>query len=59
VQSLDCGQTPETPAYGTPHPDSVKSENIMILQSPLDPEIPIDSVREVADDGKYYTQGVV
>jgi hypothetical protein len=59
VQNLDCGQIPETPAYGTPHPDSVNFEKIMVLQSPLDPEIPIDSVREVADDGKYYTQGVV
>jgi hypothetical protein len=52
VQNLNRGQTPETPAVGTPHPDSFNLEKIMILQSPLDPKIPIDSLRGLADDGK-------
>ena len=38
--------TPETPGGLTPHPDAKVEglEKIMILQSPLDPRIPIDSL---------------
>jgi hypothetical protein len=52
VQNLNRGPTPETPAVSTPHPDSFNLEKIMILQSPLDPKIPIDSLHGMPDDGK-------
>lgn len=52
VQNLDRGPTPETPRVSTPHPDIFNSEKIMILQSPLDPKIPIDSLEGMPDNGK-------
>ncbi|KAH8711892.1 hypothetical protein GQ44DRAFT_689821 [Phaeosphaeriaceae sp. PMI808] len=51
MQNLNRGPTPETPAVGTPHPDSFNLEKILILQSPLDPKIPIDSLQGMHDDG--------
>jgi len=45
VQNLNRGPPPETPLVSTPHPDSFNFEKIMILQSPLDPKIPIDSLQ--------------
>lgn len=53
VQNLNRGPTPETPAVSTPHPDSFNLEKIMILQSPLDPKIPIDSLHGMPDDGEW------
>ena len=50
VTSLNQGPTPETPGVTTPHPD-MGAEKIMILQSPMDPRIPIDSLRGMPDDG--------
>ncbi|KAH7070148.1 hypothetical protein FB567DRAFT_573641 [Paraphoma chrysanthemicola] len=51
MQNLNRRPTPETPAIGTPHPDSFNLEKIMILQSPLDPKIPIGSLQGMPDDG--------
>lgn len=53
MQNLNRGPTPETPGVhtGTPHPDNLLGEKIMILQSPLDPRIPIDSLQGMPDDG--------
>lgn len=51
MQNLNRGTTPETPGVHTPHPDMVNLEKIMILQSPLDPRIPIDSLQGMPDDG--------
>ncbi|KAF2027120.1 hypothetical protein EK21DRAFT_115122 [Setomelanomma holmii] len=51
MQNLNRGPTPETPAVGTPHPDSFNLEKIMILQSPVDPKIPIESLQGMPDDG--------
>jgi hypothetical protein len=59
VENMNRGPTPETPAVGTPHPDSFNLEKIMILQSPLDPKIPIDSLRGLADDGKSTVLGTL
>ncbi|KAH5383217.1 hypothetical protein HBI38_228920 [Parastagonospora nodorum] len=50
MQNLNRGPTPETPAVGTPHPESSNLEKIMILQSPLDPKIPIDSLSPGANE---------
>ncbi|KAF1850352.1 uncharacterized protein K460DRAFT_272527 [Cucurbitaria berberidis CBS 394.84] len=59
MQNLNRGPTPETPGVhtGTPHPDKIDSgEKIMILQSPLDPRIPITSLRGIMpDDGTILT----
>ncbi|KAF1953675.1 hypothetical protein CC80DRAFT_494275 [Byssothecium circinans] len=51
MANLDRGPTPETPGSTTPYPDKQNSEKIMILQSPLDPRIPIDSLQGMPDDG--------
>lgn len=51
MHNLNRRPTPETPAVGTPHPDSFNLEKIMILQSPLDPKIPIGSLQGMPDDG--------
>ncbi|CAI6331829.1 unnamed protein product [Periconia digitata] len=51
MSNLDRGPTPETPGATTPLPDKANSEKIMILQSPLDPRIPIDSLQGMPDDG--------
>ncbi|KAF1941695.1 hypothetical protein EJ02DRAFT_193200 [Clathrospora elynae] len=54
MQNLNRGPTPETPGIHTtsPHPDKVnQGEKIMILRSPLDPRIPIDSLGGLPDDG--------
>ena len=55
MSNLNRGPTPETPGIHTtsPHPDKFKngSEKIMILRSPLDPRIPINSLDGLPDDG--------
>lgn len=53
MQNLNRGPTPETPGVhtSTPHPDNPLGEKIMILQSPLDPRIPINSLAGMPDDG--------
>ncbi|CAO2658311.1 Nn.00g060340.m01.CDS01 [Neocucurbitaria sp. VM-36] len=54
MQNLNRGPTPETPGVhtATPHPDKANiGEKIMILQSPLDPRIPINSLEGMPDDG--------
>ncbi|KAF2123545.1 hypothetical protein P153DRAFT_426952 [Dothidotthia symphoricarpi CBS 119687] len=43
--------TPEVPGNTTPHPSRTRSQDIMILQSPLDPRIPIGSLNGIPDDG--------
>ena len=50
MSNLDRGPTPETPGRTTPHPDQ-QGEKILVLQSPLDPRIPIDSLQNMPDDG--------
>lgn len=56
MQNLDHGPIPETPVPSTPHPGTFDLEKIMILQSPLDPRIPIDSLQETPDSGQYINQ---
>ncbi|OAL52599.1 hypothetical protein IQ07DRAFT_505038 [Pyrenochaeta sp. DS3sAY3a] len=54
MENLNRGPTPETPGIhtGTPHPDKAElGESIMILQSPLDPKIPMESLQGMPDDG--------
>ncbi|RII12944.1 hypothetical protein CUC08_Gglean005062 [Alternaria sp. MG1] len=54
MANLNRGPTPETPGIHTtsPHPDKFnQGEKIMILRSPLDPRIPIDSLGGLPDDG--------
>lgn len=54
VSNLNRGPTPETPGIHTtsPHPNAKKQgERIMILRSPLDPRIPINSLDGLPDDG--------
>ncbi|CBX98999.1 hypothetical protein IAQ61_001276 [Plenodomus lingam] len=57
MQTLNRGPTPEMPGIHTGNPPKprrdagVNKEKIMILRSPLDPRIPIDSLLNMPDDG--------
>ncbi|RMZ73740.1 hypothetical protein GMOD_00009508 [Pyrenophora seminiperda CCB06] len=54
MSNLNRGLTPKTPGIHTtsPHPDKFnQGEKIIILRSPLDPRIPIDSLGGLPDDG--------
>ncbi len=54
MQNLNRGPTPETPGIHTGSSQSGVSsfgEKIVILRSPLDPKIPIESLQGLPDDG--------
>lgn len=51
VSNVDCRPTPVTPGSTTPYPEQNGFEKITILQSPLDPRIPVDALKSIPDDG--------